>query len=583
MNKTVIIVPMLLAIAVASAMAAGTGEQETRATPRDVEAVSEDAWRFDAYDPPITLTIMHSSHQQDFAPGDESGDTAFDEWLLSELGINVEFAWNVASGQAEQKLNLALASGDMPDSGLVATDDIKRLAEEGAIIPLDTLYETHLSPLTQFLLDEHDEYLDGHLYDAVTVEGARYGIPQTSDPWGRMSHSNWIRKDILEEQGMEVPETLNEFEEVLRAYKRAYPDGYGINLSKAMLDSSRPGASGLSIAMEPFNAFPMRWVERDGKLVYGSIQPEVKQGLAVLQDWYQKGYIDPEFIVKDRRKELEAFAAGDVLAAHYEWFFVWNPGQQAIANVEGADLTVMPPLKGPSGNRQSMLTNPLQFAVFISTTCEHPEAYFHYINRLADSSYRDDRELRELMETQYGYEFRYAYAEEKLWEGDPDVPEPERTFDYPDDQQGPGGFFNTYVPGKAQYSSLGNISDKRPGEQLELFNRMMHVPEEEWNSSTAKIANNYRRRGILDAHLDNVRMFLEMDAKDVYDHALYYGGPTPTMVETGAYLQKIEEEAFAKIIMGEPLSLFDDFVENWMSGGGADITVEVNEWRAGLQ
>jgi len=60
----------------------------------------------------------------------------------------------------------------------------------------------------------------------------------------------------------------------------------------------------------------------------------------------------------------------------------------------------------------------------------------------------------------------------------------------------------------------------------------------------------------------------------------FYGGSTPTMVEKMASLQKMEEEVFTKIIMGEPIDNFDKFVKDWNSLGGEQITKEVNEWAA---
>ena len=42
-------------------------------------------------------------------------------------------------------------------------------------------------------------------------------------------------------------------------------------------------------------------------------------------------------------------------------------------------------------------------------------------------------------------------------------------------------------------------------------------------------------------------------------------------------LEAMRDETFTKIIMGDDISNFDTFVENWDSLGGADITNEMNE------
>jgi putative aldouronate transport system substrate-binding protein len=59
----------------------------------------------------------------------------------------------------------------------------------------------------------------------------------------------------------------------------------------------------------------------------------------------------------------------------------------------------------------------------------------------------------------------------------------------------------------------------------------------------------------------------------------FMGPPTESMIQYKAYLDKIELETFANIIIGEsPLSAFDKFVEDWADNGGEEITEEVNAW-----
>ena len=55
-----------------------------------------------------------------------------------------------------------------------------------------------------------------------------------------------------------------------------------------------------------------------------------------------------------------------------------------------------------------------------------------------------------------------------------------------------------------------------------------------------------------------------------------YSGQTETMQAKWANLKKMEEETFAKIIMGKAdISEFDTFVENWKNQGGDQILKEI--------
>jgi len=40
----------------------------------------------------------------------------------------------------------------------------------------------------------------------------------------------------------------------------------------------------------------------------------------------------------------------------------------------------------------------------------------------------------------------------------------------------------------------------------------------------------------------------------------------------------MQDEVITKIIMGDPLDAFDQFVENWYNLGGTEIVEEVNLW-----
>ncbi len=59
--------------------------------------------------------------------------------------------------------------------------------------------------------------------------------------------------------------------------------------------------------------------------------------------------------------------------------------------------------------------------------------------------------------------------------------------------------------------------------------------------------------------------------------SVFYG-VTRTMEMKWATLEKLENETFLKIIVGDlPVSAFDDFVAQWKKLGGDQITKEVTE------
>jgi putative aldouronate transport system substrate-binding protein len=79
------------------------------------------------------------------------------------------------------------------------------------------------------------------------------------------------------------------------------------------------------------------------------------------------------------------------------------------------------------------------------------------------------------------------------------------------------------------------------------------------------------------SHFGNMQLAVEMEPHVKISE--FMGPPTESMIQYNAYLQKIELETFANIIIGEsPLNAFDRFVQDWQKNGGDAITEEVNAW-----
>ena len=92
-------------------------------------------------------------------------------------------------------------------------------------------------------------------------------------------------------------------------------------------------------------------------------------------------------------------------------------------------------------------------------------------------------------------------------------------------------------------------------------------PLDGWGAS--KIFGQNATFDVINYYLDN----------DLYLYDAYHNIPTPTMVEKGSTLEKMENEVFTSIILGGDISEFDKFVEDWKALGGNDMTDEINASR----
>jgi putative aldouronate transport system substrate-binding protein len=65
---------------------------------------------------------------------------------------------------------------------------------------------------------------------------------------------------------------------------------------------------------------------------------------------------------------------------------------------------------------------------------------------------------------------------------------------------------------------------------------------------------------------------------------VFQGANSEAMQSKGALLNKLESEAYLKIIYGEkPLEYFDEFVKEWKTNGGDQVTEDVNKWYQSLK
>ncbi|MNR54512.1 hypothetical protein D3C85_1747090 [compost metagenome] len=65
---------------------------------------------------------------------------------------------------------------------------------------------------------------------------------------------------------------------------------------------------------------------------------------------------------------------------------------------------------------------------------------------------------------------------------------------------------------------------------------------------------------------------------------MYQGAQTKTMVGKSELLNKMEQDAYTKIIYGkEKAEYFDTFVKEWTLAGGEQIVKEVNDWYQSIQ
>jgi putative aldouronate transport system substrate-binding protein len=150
-------------------------------------------------------------------------------WNKYEEMTNVDVNWTQVPGDSlAEKRNLALAGGELPDvfyAASIPNSDLLKYGGQGTFLPLNDLIDEY-APNFKTILDEHPE-----IRKAITFpDGNIYSLPILYDPEFTsllMNATPWVNQKWLDQLGMEMPETTDEFYEYLKAVKETDLNGNG--------------------------------------------------------------------------------------------------------------------------------------------------------------------------------------------------------------------------------------------------------------------------------------------------------------------------------------------------------------------
>jgi len=253
-----------------------------------------------------------------------------------------------------QLLNTRIAGGDVPDIIYCETNArVALLARQGVVmeLPYDTVKKN--APITYNATIPYGK----EVWMAGMVDGKNYALP-IMQPDMIASRSNYWRKDYLDKLGVtKVPETLNEAAAVFEQVRKTDLRGTGKNDVYGVTYRGKDYPSNLfQNVFAAYGVMVERWmIQKDGTVVAAFLDDRCAGALATLNEWYKKGYIDPEFPVDDNATVLQKIGAG--ATAYVEvggWSRIQPPNGQHISAAKAvnpkAEFVISPPLKGPNGD-----------------------------------------------------------------------------------------------------------------------------------------------------------------------------------------------------------------------------------------
>ena len=563
---------VLLASAMIFTIAAcskGTENASANTTPSSTKSFLGDDAAFGKFKNPVTVHVAHQIDPTDktLVPGDSPENNYFTRMLKEKYNINVVVDWTAANGDNyNQKVGLAIASGKLPD-GMVVWNQLyfNQAASANLLGDITDEFKEYASTQVQQMMAS----TKGKAMENATYNGKMVALPNISVVADGISVM-WIQQNWLDQLNLPVPKTLNEIEKTAKAFvdnKLAGANTIGIaGPSKSMrLYGTFQGSTNNGGTFEPIfsamDAYPGFWLDENGKTVYGTTTDNTKKVLQLLADWYKEGIIDPQMGTRDQVTDsLNANQCGIFFGPWWQCgygntdSFTNNPNVDweayPVYTDEGKWNVRMPTVSaGYTLVSKNASTDTKKAIVIMNNVLVRDENVF---NDTSKGGTTEDGAawfpLRNVMSAQD--ECEHSYKEiMKVLKGEAQ----------PSDYSDPKNVYKLlYQDAKQAKSIISPPYDK--------------ITAKNFKHSTSNDTEFQRLYSLMIGD----RPYATVPVDKSISSIIY--GQTKTMTTKWANLQKLEDEATMKIVLGKAsIDSFDQFVKDWSSQGGTEITSEVQQ------
>ena len=526
-------------------------EKAVYRTGQEVSEENRKAWEkakttpYGAYPELVTYTLgqMSGANDSNLPEGNTYEDNAYTRYLRKMLNIQNETIYMESEERYDEVVNIIAKDRTLPDVLVVSDrETLKELVENDLVEDLTEVFETCTSPR----IKEMYESYGGDLLDAGRFDGKLMAVPETVIDHGPCLM--WLRKDWMDELGLEEPETLEDGFRIVEAFvKKRMGTEEGEEPVGLVCDTDLVGSTSTSYSMDPvfdsFGAHPQRWVKKDGEITYGSLTEETKKALEYLHELYEKGILDQNFALRASNNLRDLELERKCGAFFGLW---WTPNNPLMDMFESNGEADWEPyyLQEPSNENVYASFRDNKYVV-VRKGYEHPEIVMKIISVLFDYTRYEAEDAREVNE----------YFALNV---DPTARPLVINVDY----------------NEATYQVTEEIREAMAGERgtedmsaiarsyFEACSRYLSEPSpspEDWAAYKSRIS----AVGLL---IDGGYRPAQRNYLDDTD------GELPKS------LQDYEKNTFIQIIMGEkPVSYFDTFTEEWYRQGGKELTEQIRK------
>ncbi len=365
-NRTRVIC-LLLTILMIGSVVWGCGDRSSE-SGNNASLLDEEMARKDFTYPieqDVTLTYFTSA-----APAGYHNYADMDWYGVEQekTGVKIQYI-HPSAGNETSQFNLLMASGELPDivkfNWLKFSGGPQKAINDEVIYSLNDIIDKYAPNFKKQL--EADADLARHL---KTDEGEYYTFPMIrTDESLIVFVGLMLRGDWLDDLDMEVPETIDDWEVMLKAFK----DVKGADAPFTDFSGGNIDYGAFSGAFGVTNGFYLE----DGTVKYGPIEPGYKEYIETMIRWYKEGLIDPDIATVTRtiaRTKMLKGNSGAMMGYLGGDMGTMLSGAKAVGDDKFTLVGVAPPVKNKGdvakfGHREFKVSDPQ--GVAISTNCEN--------------------------------------------------------------------------------------------------------------------------------------------------------------------------------------------------------------------
>lgn len=454
-------------------------------------------------------------------------DGPMSQWLVEKTGVGMYSPLVMWEGgkNYSNKLQTRAATGDLPDIFMPRDGVEKVLIEDGLIWDISEYLEVYAPNVWKAIPER--------IWNVVrtndpTGNGGIYYIPNVQLYNG---FASFMRKDWLDEAGLGIPTTQDEYVNALRAFKARGEDilptigrefGRWMDHLFFMYD----------VAM--YEGYPCFDIY-NGEVTYSAVTPNMKEAIAFIRSLYEERLLDNETFL-NKSGDLWEKVKTDRVGSWYHIPY----GLDGMALIDllktnsKAEVVVLPRIAAPGYDGYITIREVWgPYWAFGKKDEETLVASLKLLDWLADPANKED--------LQYGIE----------------------------------GLHHNVVNGKKEkiYDYDVNVVEKLVGFGAVSSVEDQIVPKQQTidDPTAAEYLKNASRQSIAAVDAAQVNRSRPM-VDDGIPSTVYDGFPDIAS-------RKLYQEYMTKIIIGDlPIDAFDEFVEKWYETGGEEVTKRIREW-----